>query len=203
MRRRLFTSIAAVSAVICLFATAIRVRGFFASDVWASHLYTPATSSIDSRSLEATNGWIYFLRSTMLLPPGTAPQSPPPMDSTWVHEARPPRIMLNLAPVGSGSMVIWHSWKPPPRAGTTRSFQVGAYSVVGLRLLPAIVLSSLIPGLWTLLVIRGRLRAKRAGCCSICGYDLRATPERCPECGTIRPKAADDSLNGCPRPLES
>lgn len=54
---------------------------------------------------------------------------------------------------------------------------------------PTWALASVLAILPTLrLVRRYRKRMTREGCCTVCGYDLCATPDRCPECGTIPPR---------------
>jgi hypothetical protein len=78
--------------------------------------------------------------------------------------------------VSKGYAFIANVIRPPP---------VDITHVWVVPLWPFLVLTAVLPALWTIRFIRSR-RRNSAFCCAHCGYDLRATPDRCPECGTVR-----------------
>ena len=57
----------------------------------------------------------------------------------------------------------------------------GSYWTLTIPLLYPLLLSAALPLAWLAARVR---RHRKNGICRRCGYDLRVTPERCPECGT-------------------
>jgi hypothetical protein len=79
-----------------------------------------------------------------------------------------------------------------PNAPKERQIMIGGPTLypgiltIGISWWLIAALSAILPLLWCLGSWR-RLRRKRThlkNCCPACGYDMRATPQRCPECGT-------------------
>jgi hypothetical protein len=62
------------------------------------------------------------------------------------------------------------------------------YRLIGRRVwLPywlVVASTGLLPA-WRMIARHRRSRRSRLKLCSLCGYDLRATPDRCPECGKV------------------
>src|SRR5688500_15254908 len=98
-------------------------------------------------------------------------------------------------PSATGLRIHHPSAAPQARGnGTDRHFcgfwfqsmdtALGRTTVVVLRAWFLLLLTALYPIAWMRNLFIA-LRQPKAGCCSSCGYDLRATPGRCPECGTV------------------
>ena len=75
--------------------------------------------------------------------------------------------------VRAAGLAAWHHGSPE----ATTTIVVVPHWVLALAALP-------LPLYASLTAFRRRRRATR-GLCARCGYDLRATPDRCPECGAV------------------
>jgi hypothetical protein len=79
-------------------------------------------------------------------------------------------------PLRNPNAFALHDWLQPQWLGRERSVVVPYWAIaVAFCMLPGIVFLRFV----------GRGRHFRAGVCPSCGYDLRATPHRCPECGKV------------------
>lgn len=105
-------------------------------------------------------------------------------ESSWKRE-RPAKPLFFPQP-GDGILRRWgfrHDADPTPTA-FAYSGVAGYYREWDAPFWSLCLFFAISPTAW-LLAARRRKKAIREGLCTKCGYDLRATPERCPECGAV------------------
>jgi hypothetical protein len=92
-------------------------------------------------------------------------------------------VTLFSQPSGHGTL---DDYKANHRGLFFRTFDNGGGWYGGSLVIPiwALLGASLVLPVIQLTRIFRRERALALNCCAVCGYDLRATPQRCPECGT-------------------
>jgi hypothetical protein len=167
MKRRLLNLLTAGLLLLCVAVVVLWVRSRSVSDQWMWVTQSSPAAPVEHRlSLLSHSGQfsLSWFRSE-LRPPGK-------YHAGFVHDVRRPPVQF------------W--WKPPngaPGFWNRRGFfaddsdlHAPAWSVA----LAAAGVAALAARPWRL----RRVRRSRLGLCPRCGYDLRATPGRCPECGT-------------------
>jgi hypothetical protein len=172
LARYLFTLCSAASLVLCVLVVLFWVRSHDMRDQWDSYHGTL------QQVIGSDSGRIEYFRYRYTRP--TAADR----EWSWLTLKRGLIVPLSglhgfheVLGVGWDVQAQWSFAKPaPPYTISSREWWVPHWAAaVTLAALPTCRLAPLIRR------CRGRCRT---GHCPTCGYDLRASPERCPECGT-------------------
>ena len=161
MRRKLFTLAAGVSAGVCVGVVVLWVRSYWAGDAFNG--YTRAAMY----SGEIGGGRVWVARDTR---GGQA-------ELSFAHaNFRPPH---SIATPGDalGRLGFFLDDRPGRRGEPRLSLVFPFWFAAAL---------TAVPPAW--MTAAGRIRRRRRlarGACLNCGYDLRATPDRCPECSAV------------------
>lgn len=103
----------------------------------------------------------------------------------FVNERRLPGLSFSHGRLFQQAELLMGGEAPEPSTGRVTPFGERTVAYAVPHWLVALVLA--IPVAWLFNAWRRRVRAERmaSGQCVACGYDLRATPDRCPECGQV------------------
>ena len=179
MKRILFASFWLISALLFLAVLGVWVRSF-----WVRDIFSYLDEGSDAHLIQSIRGRFHILSDFV----GTA-QGP------FSHREDPLSryAIWNGGTSGYPVKVEWHLghvWQKYSRSYMSFApTNIAPLFTTNHRLIvipywsPAI-LFAILPTIWIWRFIKyGRRR--KAGHCPKCNYDLRATPERCPECGWI------------------
>jgi len=169
IRRRLFVGINVLSLILCLATVGLWVRSAWHGDMVERDVRGPPhrTTSVTSNA-----GVLWF---------DLQEQS---AGTNW--------NLIRIRGPDAGPMYGWTYWSHPASARSAGLFGFSYVANPGPpfhavrasvpHAVPAL-LFALAPTYWLLGPRRTLRRRRKLGLCERCGYDLRASPDRCPECG--------------------
>ena len=172
MTRHLLNFLSALSLLVCIAATTLWVRGYWTSD-WFGWIAARPDGSQRALWVCSGRGGLGF----------TARYDPPGLGSSrggYSHGTSLPKYgAMNWHNSARGGFGFYVAAVQDPASGVR---------LIGVCLPAPVVLmcAALLPARY----LRRRRRPTPAGICAHCGYDLRATPDRCPECGAAGPAAS-------------
>jgi len=192
MRRRLFTALSSLSLLLCVATCAPWARG---KNAWGE--FSAATKygrfcqlKVGERlSFAVVRDWPRKEPLSWTSYRGATPWVEMPANAPWAPSSQP-----TFLDRGEAEIIVWSDGKVVRTnkleiSGDIRTL-LTSYWRISLPY-PILVLLFAVAPLASLAVMairRLKLARQTAGLCSRCGYDLRATPERCPECGSTTDK---------------
>jgi hypothetical protein len=181
VKRRLFTASAGLSLLLCLVMIVLWVRSYWVWDAITQLKYLPPDQAYATSDFKPT----FTQRFTDISS----------VDGEQMVAQTHRAVAYNSIRNAGQSWGFWPTSRQPIRRGPSMINRIGfAWTMdrspagTALRVLVPlwffVLAGTILPSLW--LKRRHRdARRIRLNLCSICGYDLRATPNRCPECGAV------------------
>jgi 4-amino-4-deoxy-L-arabinose transferase-like glycosyltransferase len=177
IRRHIFTLLAAASLLLCLATAGLWVRSYLGTDYIEYQHHRPIGHA--SRTVE-----IHVTRGTVLIFSKRYTVHEEQHGSTasewfWGYERRQAYLAGDHPTtfpqrIGLGYESVYEDFASYSRRATAVELPLVLFVLI--LMLPPLVLA---------LRHRRTARRQRNSLCLHCGYDLRATPDRCPECGTV------------------
>ena len=198
MRRRLLNLLTALSLLLCVAAALMWARSYRVGENWR---WDNNARGLE-RSLYSVRGQLSFY------------------DAWWDPAATDAASGQPAPPPNKPTRFTYHRWANPTAANLGRVqvlladksgraygprfglalflFWPGSHGIYHVEVMIPYWLVTLLPvappALW--LLLWRRRRRTRGRICLRCGYDLRATPGRCPECGTVAANPATAGAGG-------
>ena len=198
MNRRLLNLLTAVSLLLFVSTSILWVRSYFVADLWDRELNrdeTPGESVTVTTEFMSSSGGLVLIRDRRVR--SGDPRAVSDLDESMKNH---PSFKVNngwsrTTPYGypspRGSHTLGFAWVHNRHDHSFPTAYRGTIHLEGWNAaltLPYWFLAG-VTGIWLVpagLALRRRMRRRwRAGrdLCPACGYDLRATPGKCPECG--------------------